>query len=255
MPLRRRSLAERIANSTCRKCGQPGHWRRECPLNATEKDTGVSVDEWTPIGEENDDVVTMLPEEALMYVQDGRDEHNEDPACNSCTKNFNGLHQDLNRTPIQTFESCPQVFECLSSHTSNFSNELAARLTQCCRNHCKSVPEATAVPATLGSKAMTGIGAGLQDRPTFSDASCLFNSEEADGDAIIDTGASRAVIGEEQVHGLLKSFSPELRMQVYKARTPGVVFKFGNSSKLTSQYALLLPCGKNGWIRVEVVPG
>ena len=51
MPLRKRSLAERIANSTCRKCGQPGHWRRECPLNATEKDktafTGVLVDEWS----------------------------------------------------------------------------------------------------------------------------------------------------------------------------------------------------------------
>ena len=33
MMMKRRSLAERIANSTCRKCGQPGQWRRECPLN------------------------------------------------------------------------------------------------------------------------------------------------------------------------------------------------------------------------------
>ena len=28
-PGRRRSLADRIANSTCRACGQPGHWKRE----------------------------------------------------------------------------------------------------------------------------------------------------------------------------------------------------------------------------------
>ena len=28
---RRRSLADRIANSTCRLCGLPGHWKRECP--------------------------------------------------------------------------------------------------------------------------------------------------------------------------------------------------------------------------------
>ena len=34
--VKRRSLAERIANSTCRRCGQPGHWRRECPLNNSE---------------------------------------------------------------------------------------------------------------------------------------------------------------------------------------------------------------------------
>ena len=112
------------------------------------------------------------------------------------------------------------------------------------------------MPATLGSKAVsTGIGVGLRDGPSFSDASCLFNSEEAGGDAIIDTRASRAVIGEERVYGLLQPFFLELRMQVYKARTPRVVFKIGNSSKLTSQYALLLPRGKNGWIRVEVVPG
>jgi hypothetical protein len=31
---KRRSLADRIANSTCRICGQPGHWKRECPQRA-----------------------------------------------------------------------------------------------------------------------------------------------------------------------------------------------------------------------------
>ena len=29
----RKSLAHRIMNSTCRRCGQVGHWRAECPLN------------------------------------------------------------------------------------------------------------------------------------------------------------------------------------------------------------------------------
>ena len=28
---KRRSLADRIANSICRRCLQPGHWKRECP--------------------------------------------------------------------------------------------------------------------------------------------------------------------------------------------------------------------------------
>ena len=34
---RKKSLAERIANSTCRRCGQAGHWKRECPLAARWK--------------------------------------------------------------------------------------------------------------------------------------------------------------------------------------------------------------------------
>ena len=33
-----RSLADRIASSACRKCGQFGHWKRECPLNLTKGD-------------------------------------------------------------------------------------------------------------------------------------------------------------------------------------------------------------------------
>ena len=73
---KRKSLAERIANSTCRKCGQPGHWRRECPLNATEtsKDktafTGVSIEE---AGDESMimvDVMTSLPENAELFEED-----------------------------------------------------------------------------------------------------------------------------------------------------------------------------------------
>ena len=33
-----RSLADRIAASACRKCGQFGHWKRECPLNQVKGD-------------------------------------------------------------------------------------------------------------------------------------------------------------------------------------------------------------------------
>lgn len=37
MPGKPKSLAERIATSACRKCGQYGHWKRECPLNGPMK--------------------------------------------------------------------------------------------------------------------------------------------------------------------------------------------------------------------------
>eukprot|EP00435_Cladocopium_sp_Y103_P031002 s399_g7.t2 len=33
---RPRSLAERIATSACKRCGQVGHWKRECPLSNTK---------------------------------------------------------------------------------------------------------------------------------------------------------------------------------------------------------------------------
>ena len=37
---RRRTLAEKIANSTCKICGARGHWRRECPNNPDREDLG-----------------------------------------------------------------------------------------------------------------------------------------------------------------------------------------------------------------------
>ncbi|CAL1160332.1 unnamed protein product [Cladocopium goreaui] len=78
--VKRRSLAERIANSTCRRCGQPGHWRRECPLNNSEtsKDktafTGVSMDDATEDVTAIQDVLTTLPEDAELFDQDGEDQ-------------------------------------------------------------------------------------------------------------------------------------------------------------------------------------
>ena len=37
--------------------------------------------------------------------------------------------------------------------------------------------------------------------------------------------------------------------------TDGIVFKFGNAGRLSSDYAVLLPRAQNDWLRVEVVPG
>jgi hypothetical protein len=93
---RRRSLADRIANSNCRKCGQPGHWKRECPLSTgsssaasmsspgvkkayeTESFTGILHEEVQKASMERGDdlawgggVVEELPEEAVAYEEDG----------------------------------------------------------------------------------------------------------------------------------------------------------------------------------------
>ena len=137
-----------------------------------------------------------------------------------------------------------------SRYGSNFSSCLATRLRECCRKHL-SLRSAT--PA----KTATNVGAGAASKreDSFSEATCLFNSKEGAGEAIIDTVASRAIMGEDRAEGLVDSLPKDLRSMVYRARTPGVTFKFGNSSKLTSRYAILLPRRQNGWIRVEVVPG
>ena len=264
---KRRSLAERIANSTCRKCGQPGHWRRECPQNTNDKEktvfTGLASDELGQGHHDDvDDVMMTLPEDAVVFAQDGNIRVWME---NQLFKEQLFKGEMVNNQPESRVSqlSCPQptmtchVEDCLMVDVSKFSIQLAANLSNCCRKHRKpSVPAAATVRSKSDVTAnKTGFGAVSKMENCFSDETCLFNSEEAHGEAIIDTGASRAVIGENRVRGLLESFPKTLRDMVYRARTPGVTFKFGNASKLTSTYALLLPRGENGWIRLEVVPG
>ena len=210
--VKRRSLAERIANSTCRRCGQPGHWRRECPLNNSEtpKDktafTGVSIDEATEDATAMQDVLTTLPEDAELFDQDGEDQAESKSVGQSfhTTSNLNfpgNINVDFESLQCSqvlsikfpTFENsrnCSLEAECYVATVPNFSNQLAANLHRCCRKHFSPVrDEAAAVPDLDGSASTdAGLGAELDSKLRFSEASCLFNSEEADGEAIIDTG-------------------------------------------------------------------
>ena len=70
---------------------------------------------------------------------------------------------------------------------------------------------------------------------------------------IIDTGASKSVIGKNKVRALLNSLPASIRAQSYW-RSSQTVFRFGNGQTLTSVGALYLPFGSQ-WMRLEVVDG
>ena len=56
------TLAERIANSTCRRCGQRGHWKQECPQrNMDKEEVHLAFEEIA--AEPEEEILTELPEE------------------------------------------------------------------------------------------------------------------------------------------------------------------------------------------------
>ena len=57
-----KSLAQRISESTCRKCFQKGHWKAECPLNKVGGDAGASSSLPTSTVIELSNVLTDIPE-------------------------------------------------------------------------------------------------------------------------------------------------------------------------------------------------
>ena len=73
------------------------------------------------------------------------------------------------------------------------------------------------------------------------------------GSGIIDTGASKTVIGEKRVHDLLATLSTDHQKLVrwHKSET---VFRFGNNGTLQSLGAVFVPFGKR-WLKLEVVQG
>ena len=70
---------------------------------------------------------------------------------------------------------------------------------------------------------------------------------------ILDTGATKTVIGSQLIKGLMNSLDPEIRNKVGRYSC-NITFRFGNLSTLDSQHALVIPVGRVK-LKVAVVPG
>ena len=263
-----RSLADRIASSACRKCGQFGHWKRECPLNLTKGDNkGKGTTETISIAEalfahpeDHEDqmpameLIDELPESAEDLGTLGQNSgiltpHDASGVCEveDCfmidgdVQNFEGSKSNglaVSTGILTKFKSTNQVFKGL----------LQSALSKCCRKHGHAVKLAPTAEPTRTSEPEDS-----EDTSLFSPAVILM-SEECAGEAVIDTGASRSVIGSERVQGLLEALSGNVRTPIKKMAS-SVNFRFGNSGTLQSMYALCIPRRQKGWIRVEVVQG
>ena len=133
---------------------------------------------------------------------------------------------------------------------AGFQQKMQDRLHECCRKHgYQRKLDTTAVtsePKTPDQQVFL--------KPAEPAVEVFLNMEERAGEAVIDTGASRSVIGEDGVPGLIKSLEGRIWGPLKKVPS-SVFFRFGNSGTLQSQYALCIPRQQKGWIRVEVVPG
>ena len=261
------SLADRIANSECKRCFQIGHWKRECPLlNQSKPETKpkaaaetISIAEALMAepeeeihGEDREhdvtEIVDELPEGATelgLTVQN---------VSNGSLVEFIpnlSCHQEV--VGPQTVD-CDEVFlgelkQQLGMKSKEFQTSMKTGLMNCCRKYGHLMPSPTSLTA-----APTPAFEPEDQKVVFSSPASVFLTEESAGEAVIDTGASRSVIGAERVEGLIQAISGGLRTAV-KQVASAVNFRFGNSGTLQSLYALCIPRQQKGWIRVEVVPG
>ena len=211
---RRMSLAEKIANSHCRNCGMKGHWKMECPQRSSAMSQIPSNS-------------SRAAEANFVYEEEPNDLEIVDEVPTLELMNHLTWNQARKGQSIAGVQKEPMVNEEFIGVTLD-REVMTNALVKC----------------------LVGPG-GKVDRLS---SESVFSSVDFQGSlAILDTGASKTVIGKKRVADFLSSLHQSVRERVHW-RQSETVFRFGNNGTLKSLGALFLPFGKR-WMRIEVVGG
>ena len=243
---RRQSLADRIANSTCRICGAKGHWKRECPKreDRTEISHFTQAEMSSPFATE---ILRNLPEDAVYYTHEDGGLKDSEAGTLGTEGNF-GIQGSRHICLLAT----PEV-RSVKSSVANIEAALARRFSLIARMPPKAkdhLLQRSTSEATSGLRPDSGKAAAQRQATPMETALVLTVGAEG----VLDTGASRTVLGEDRVEQMLQGLPQKCRREVRKVASE-VTFRFGNSGTLSSKHALLLPAADSTWIRVEIIPG
>ena len=258
---KRQSLAERIAASHCRICGQKGHWKQECPQRLTStaeanlatalKHSGKQVEEFaqsTPLDEASEFVSEVPPWPETWQAETSAASWWSLVTSTDFGMEDQGSIQDtFNYTTVPSLE--------FQRHFGGFTFFLmdvtehefeACYMTEADRWSCQRLGLRQGL-----SVAFSALKSSPRRDPT--EVERFKSPVETPGHGIVDTGASKTVIGQHRVQPLLETLPLGVRQRV-QWRTSATVFRFGNNDTLKSVGALFIPFGRS-WFRIEVVSG
>ena len=125
--------------------------------------------------------------------------------------------------------------------TKDFTGMLQNKLMSCCRKHGIQVVATCTSESQRCNESFnswhTDVN-GEPDPPVSEKFTEVFQIEEECYEAILDTGASRAVIGSQRLEGLIKSCGVGGEI---KRAPSSVTFRFGNSGTLQSTFVVFFP--------------
>ena len=239
-------LLARISRTHCKACGQIGHWKAECPLRKDAPREQANVVQ--PESEVDGPAGADLPQVIFEDIQAGVEKFED---CFS-------VQSSMHPSPIVlSAEVRRKVVNFLKSRMGKYHN-LRGKQDKRGKLGYKRSLSAKRVPQQTLRSPMKLHGQPLM--PT-SEAECLASQTVHQvtctaGLAILDTGASRSVIGSEHVPDVLQKLPPAVRSQIREVPSH-VGFRFGNNQTAYSFKQLQIPL-KHGrqriWLLVEVVP-
>ena len=227
----RDQLLARIARSHCRICGAKGHWKAECPQKGKTSTTAeatttvaevINGDSFTAAAEqpEADEILTQVPTAAMSLAEAhfAWEAYDKQRVLNRLSRMVVNLR--LNKSP-------PYPSNRLKRSGATSLTEAA----HTCSDHQRT-------------------------EQVDSPAHALFSTTATD--AILDTGASRCVMGKSLLKGFINQLSEAVRNRIRMVKS-SVRFRFGNNQTLLSDRRVLLPFQTAArqilWLSIEVVPG
>ena len=228
---RSKSLAQRIAESSCRRCGATGHWKAECPLNQTSNSDGKNVVPTSIVIDHEAAAVTVV-------------EPNDDADTFSLLDDMEPWHDPTESRNL--LEWCFGVINTGIAKGYNFQDSLKKKLY----NMFSYAPR-KGTPTTQPCENRPNLVKPSCQADASAECHSLFCSAGTTG--VVDLGASQSVIGSDQLKELLEQLQPSIRSQL-KRQEVDLIFRFGNHQTLQSKVAIHFPL-HGQWFRVAVVPG
>ena len=289
----RENLLARIARSHCRVCGQLGHWKAECPSRQqSESSKSASANLVTVATVPEPSHQALLTSEAFsdseafevfsepdaeVYVSQEGDDSNVSCfhrlAVTSLSHRFVDQSCDVSFAPF-----CEDALVVQELFEESHQMKLRDRIHQFrLRNAqwfphqvhvCQDSQEPSAqfvhprlkTPVLIDHPALRVFRQWKAPKAECLPHECLAASCDKPCHAILDTGASRCIIGEKILQQLRQHLPSEIDSQV-KQVPSSVTFRFGNNQSLTSSYRIQIPLLRHDstsrklWLAIEVVPG
>ena len=267
----KRSLQDRIMNSSCRLCGQRGHWKAECPMRGSAtgsapSSSGGNTAPTTTVVIESEAMDSLplefvnLPDEMMTSLDIDHEPHHI-----SAVSFVSFASMRYPRMSYQGFIPGEYVGQHPKmgdkDHRPTAHERLRMRLRSSARssdvhpNPCTVQSEPESFFRSHFAKDVNRTSAQFKTSPVRSasqDMQCaLFATSGSFG--VLDLGASKTVIGSNHVADLLNGLDPAVKEKVTKTQCD-MTFKFGNEGVLQSHHAIVLPIGSLR-LKVAIVEG
>ena len=269
----RKPLAQRIAESDCKICGQRGHWKAECPRRATPAPLPPSMQTKTQPTNALIAMNDLSEDEADVFVVEASSSKNEtemqDVEARMQSKSSHPIFAVENRKHIsfqkhrptdhydKTRKRVNMIIQetIMPQHDHRMIERERPETTPSCENQDGYVQVRPSrlfgIRDRYTGQPLTSFRTAVNNdaKPVKTDETVMFATSQAVG--ILDLGASQTVMGRHQVAEFLEELPPNVRRQVYEQPVE-MTFRFGNNSVVPCDRAMFVPIDQF-WIKIAIV--